>query len=55
VSPQCRFPLGWENKQQSLTLRQEARERRIVLDVKPFEGTLRVTNPVRQSWVSSRK
>jgi hypothetical protein len=38
-----------------VSLRQEARERRIVTDVKPFIGTLRVTNPVRQSRASSRK
>ena len=38
-----------------LTLRQEARKRRITSNVKPFIGTLRVTNPVRQSWTSSRK
>jgi hypothetical protein len=37
------------------SLRQEARERRIVTNVKPFIGTLRVTNPVRQSRASSRK
>ena len=37
-----------------LTLRQEARERRIV-NVKPFIETLRVTNPVRQSRASSRE
>src|SRR5208282_5619204 len=37
------------------SLRQEARERRIVADVKPFIGTQRVTNPVRQSRASSRK
>jgi len=37
-----------------LTLRQGARERRIS-NVKPFIGTLRVTNPARQSWTSSRK
>jgi hypothetical protein len=30
-----------------LTLRQEARKRRITSNVKPFIGTLRVTNPVR--------
>jgi hypothetical protein len=28
-------------------LRQEARERRIISNVKPFIGTLRGTNPVR--------
>ena len=38
-----------------LTLRQEARERRIISNVKPFIGTLRVTNPVRQSRASSRE
>src|SRR5208337_971702 len=38
-----------------LTLRQEARERRIISNVKPFIETLRVTNPVRQSRASSRK
>ena len=38
-----------------LTLRQEARERRIISNVKPFIETLRVTNPVRQSQASSRK
>jgi hypothetical protein len=38
-----------------LTLRQEARKRRITSNVKPFIGTLRVTNPVRQSRASSRK
>ena len=37
------------------SLRQEARERRIISNVKPFNGTLRVTNPVRQSRASSRK
>ena len=37
------------------TLRQEARKRRIISSVKPFTGTLRVTNPVRQSRASSRK
>src|SRR5271157_4605067 len=37
------------------SLRQEARERRIVTDVKPFIGTQRVNNPVRQSRASSRK
>jgi hypothetical protein len=36
-------------------LRQEARERRIISNVKPFIETLRVTNPVRQSRASSRK
>ena len=39
----------------NLTLRQEARERGIISNVKPFIGTLRVTNPVRQSRASSRK
>src|SRR5271157_515393 len=39
----------------NVSLRQEARERRIVADVKPFIGTQRVTNPVRQSRASSRK
>ena len=34
---------------------QEARERRIVTTVKPFAGTLRVTNPARKSRASSRK
>jgi hypothetical protein len=29
------------------TSRQEARKRRIAINVKPFAGTLRVTNPVR--------
>ena len=38
-----------------LTSRQEARERRIVTTVKPFAGTLRVTNPARKSRASSRK
>ena len=38
-----------------LTSRQEARKRRIASNVKPFIGTLRVTNPVRQSRASSRK
>jgi hypothetical protein len=38
-----------------LTLRQEARERRIDTIVRPFAGTLRVTNPVRKSRASSRK
>ena len=38
-----------------LTLRQEARKRRITSNVKPFIETLRVTNPVRQSRTSSRK
>ena len=33
----------------------EARERRIVTTVKPFAGTLRVTNPARKSRASSRK
>ncbi len=37
------------------SLRQEARERRIISNVKPFKETLRVTNPVRQSRASSRK
>jgi len=37
------------------TSRQEARERRIVTTVKPFAGTLRVTNPARKSRASSRK
>jgi hypothetical protein len=35
---------SWKNE---LTLRQEARKRRITSNVKPFIGTLRVTNPVR--------
>jgi hypothetical protein len=43
------------NMKLRLTLRQEARERRIISDVKPFIETLRVTNPVRQSRASSRK
>ena len=38
-----------------LTSRQEARERRIATTVKPFAGTLRVTNPARKSRASSRK
>jgi hypothetical protein len=42
-------------RKRGLTLRQEARKRRISSNVKPFIGTLRVTNPVRQSWTSSRK
>jgi hypothetical protein len=43
------------HRKNELTLRQEARERRIISNVKPFIGTLRVTNPVRQSRASSRK
>lgn len=39
----------------SASLRQEARKRRITSNVKPFIGTLRVTNPARQSWTSNRK
>ncbi len=35
-----------------VSLRQEARKRRITSNVKPFNGTLRVTNPVRQSRAS---
>jgi hypothetical protein len=38
-----------------VSLRQEARERRIISNVKPFIETLRVTNPVRQSRASSLK
>jgi len=34
-------------KQNELTLRQEARERRTAHSLKPFTGTLRVPNPVR--------
>jgi hypothetical protein len=34
-------------RETSLTLRQEAQERRIASNLKPFAGTLRVTNPVR--------
>jgi hypothetical protein len=37
----------YHGAQNELTLRQEARERRIISNVKPFIGTLRVTNPVR--------
>jgi hypothetical protein len=37
------------------SLRQEARERRIISNVKPFKETMRVTNPVRQSRASSRE
>jgi hypothetical protein len=37
------------------TLRHEARERRIISNVKPFTEALRVTNPVRQSGASSRE
>jgi hypothetical protein len=36
-------------------LRQEARERRIISNVKPFIETLRVTNPARQSRAGSRE
>ncbi len=36
-------------------LRQEARKRRIIANVKPFIEILRVPNPARQSWASSRK
>jgi hypothetical protein len=39
----------------ALASRQEARRRRIASNVKPFIATLRVTNPVRKSWASSRK
>jgi len=39
----------------NLNLRQEARERRIISNVKPFIETLRVTNPARQSRASSRE
>ena len=46
VSPRA---LPWEAI--GLTLRQEARERRIST-VKPFIETLRVTNPARQSRAS---
>src|SRR5271166_4524366 len=42
-------------RKDALTSRQEARERRIVTTVKPFAGTLRVTNPARKSRASSRK
>jgi len=42
------------NRKPDLTLRHEARERRIS-NVKPLIGTLWVTNPARQSWTSSRK
>ena len=35
------------NVELGLTLRHEARERRIISNVKPFSETLRVTNPVR--------
>ena len=42
-------------KQIAASLRQEARKRRIAHNEKPFIGTLRVTNPVRQSRASSRK
>jgi hypothetical protein len=44
-----------KNQKQWLTLRHEARERRIIPNVKPFDETLRVTNPVRQSRASSRE
>jgi len=50
-----RLCLWFRNQEQSLTSRQEARERRIVTTVKPFAGTLRVTNPARKSRASSRK
>ena len=49
----CRFIFSGKNDE--LTSRQEARERRIVTTVKPFAGTLRVTNPARKSRASSRK
>src|SRR5271166_4740257 len=49
----CRFIFLGKND--GLTSRQEARERRIVTTVKPFAGTLRVTNPARKSRASSRK
>ena len=42
-------------RKDALTSREEARERRIVTTVKPFAGTLRVTNPARKSRASSRK
>src|SRR5208337_1282791 len=42
-------------RKDELTSRQEARERRIDTTVKPFAGTLRVTNPARKSRASSRK
>ena len=38
-----------------MSLRQEARKTRIITNVKPFTGTMRVTNPVRGSRASSRK
>jgi hypothetical protein len=40
-------PRLYSGRKNELTLRQEARERRIISNVKPFIGTLRVTNPVR--------
>ena len=46
---------GESQSRENQTLRQEARKRRIISNVKPFIGTLRVTNPVRQSRASSRK
>ena len=49
------LPLGRKKQKRSLTSRQEARRRRIASNVKPFIATLRVTNPVRKSWASSRK
>jgi hypothetical protein len=36
-----------ENQKIALTLGQEAQERRIASNLKPFAGALRVTNPVR--------
>ena len=44
-----------KNPKPGLTSPQEARRRRIASNVKPFIATLRVTNPVRKSWASSRK
>jgi hypothetical protein len=43
-----------KHKKPRLSFRHEAREGRIV-NVKPFRGTLRVTNPVRQSRAGSRR
>ena len=45
ISPRCQFIIL--ARKDELTSRQEARGRRIVTTVKPFAGTLRVTNPVR--------
>ena len=51
----CTSPDGKKSFILGLTLRHEARERRIISNVKPFIETLRVTNPVRQSRASSRE